>query len=248
MVAAGMAELGHQVTSRVRSRADECGEPGLPTLAQHAIRCGRWSFSEGPCPDVLVVCGPTVDQLDRAGARIGDGVVVNTCVPPWASTKAVGDRLGRGADAVVSNPLALRAGRAVRDFLEPARIVIGADDERASSAAECLYGGVNAPVVRSDVRSADLIAPAGDGYCAIRHRFFEQLAELCAEVGVDARSVVECLRYDDRIECRDSLLPADPDEFAGLGSLFDMAGGDPGTPMLREFGDEGRGRGGSACR
>lgn len=237
-VAAGLAELGHEVGCRVRQWDDERGEPGLVELVRGAVERGRLSFTGDLAADVLVVCGADQEQL--AGARSagpGQRVVVNTCASPWESTPALAEALGDPDLSVVSNPIEPREGSAVRGLLEPERIVVGGEDERAIGVVAALYRELDSPVQRTDIRSADLIAPAANAYCAVRRSYFEQLAGLCAAVGADVHSVVECLRYDDRIECDGALLPERAEETAGAEQLLGMARGASGTPMLRAFVD-----------
>lgn len=238
VMAAGLAELGHEVSCRLRQLGSDSDDPALWTSVREAVESGRLSFTDDLVPDVLVVCGADRDQISESQqAEPGERVLVNTCVPPWESTPEVADFLDDPDLSVVSNPIELRGEGALRDFLNPERIIIGGDDERAIGVVEELYRGLDSPVLRSDVRSADLIAPATNAYCAVRHRYFEQLADLCAMVGADVHSVVECLRYDDRIECDGALLPGRAGEIAGVDRLLDMARGTNRTPMLRAFVD-----------
>ena len=80
---------------------------------------------------------------------------------------------------VVSNPEFLREGHAVEEFLHPHRVVIGADDEAAAARVAELYGGIDAPIVVTDSRSAELIKYASNAYLATKISFVNELANVC---------------------------------------------------------------------
>ncbi|GAA4866132.1 hypothetical protein [Saccharopolyspora cebuensis] len=180
--------------------------------------------------DFVFVCGAARSVVDRLGSWMPTGsVVVNCCVPPWHDTAELRAAVGRDVPAA-SHPLNLRAGRAAPDVAAPDRIVVGAADERTREDVLSLYAGVDAPVLRTGVREADVIAAATDAYCVLRQEFFDQLAGLCAAVGVGVDGVVAGLRPDERIDC-----DVEPDVVPpGVASLLDFAGEQP-DPVLRAW-------------
>ncbi|MEM4655155.1 MAG: UDP-glucose/GDP-mannose dehydrogenase family protein [Thermosphaera sp.] len=101
--------------------------------------------------------------------------------------------------AVVSNPEFLREGKAVGDFLHPDRIVIGAENNRASNIMAELYRPLNARIIFMDRRSSEMVKYASNAYLATRISLVNELANICERVGADIRKVVEGMGYDSRI-------------------------------------------------
>jgi UDPglucose 6-dehydrogenase len=99
----------------------------------------------------------------------------------------------------VSNPEFTAEGTAVRDFLNPDRIVIGAFDERDGDAVEDLHRGIEAPVVRSDVASAEMIKLAANAALMTRISFINEIANVCEATGADVVRVAEGVGLDRRI-------------------------------------------------
>ncbi len=100
---------------------------------------------------------------------------------------------------VVSNPEFLREGSAVKDFMFPERIVIGADSERAAMTIKKLYGTFNAPVIITDTKSSELIKYACNSYLATRISFINEIAEICEKTGTDIKAVISGMKLDKRI-------------------------------------------------
>jgi UDPglucose 6-dehydrogenase len=99
----------------------------------------------------------------------------------------------------VSHPEFLREGRAVEDFLEPDRIVIGAWDEGDADAVAALYEKVDTVVVKTDPTSAEMIKYANNAYLAARLTFVNTLANVAEAVGADIVDVVRGIGLDHRI-------------------------------------------------
>ncbi|MDG2904873.1 MAG: nucleotide sugar dehydrogenase, partial [Acidimicrobiales bacterium] len=107
--------------------------------------------------------------------------------------------LGRDDLAVVSNPEFLREGSAVRDFLEPDRVVVGADDPSAAEAVAALYDGFNSPVLVTDPVSAETIKYAANAFLVTKLSFVNSIAAVCESVGADVDDVMTGLGHDRRI-------------------------------------------------
>jgi UDPglucose 6-dehydrogenase len=107
----------------------------------------------------------------------------------------------RGLDHVgyVSNPEFLAEGRAVRDFMHPDRIVVGAFDAEDGDAVVRLYEGLEAPIVRSDVNSAEMIKLAANAFLMTRISFINEIANVCEATGADVVSVAEGVGLDSRL-------------------------------------------------
>ena len=96
-------------------------------------------------------------------------------------------------------PSSRRKGTAVRDFMEPDRIVIGAFDEEDGDAVEALHAGIDAPVVRADVNSAEMIKLAANAFLVTRISFINEIANVCELVGADVKHVAEGIGLDHRL-------------------------------------------------
>jgi UDPglucose 6-dehydrogenase len=100
---------------------------------------------------------------------------------------------------VVFNPEFLSEGNAVQDFMNPERIVIGADSIKAANPVKKLYRTFKAPVIITDIRSAELVKYACNAYLANRISFINEIAEISEKVNADIHSVIKCMKLDKRI-------------------------------------------------
>ena len=106
---------------------------------------------------------------------------------------------GKGGFRYVSCPEFLKEGSAVRDFLEPDRVVIGDRGDWAGDAVEALYAPLDAPVVRTDIKSAEMVKLASNAFLATKISFINEIANVCEETGADVVEVARGMGLDDRI-------------------------------------------------
>jgi UDPglucose 6-dehydrogenase len=99
----------------------------------------------------------------------------------------------------VSNPEFTAEGTAVRDFMHPDRVVIGAFDAADAEVVERLHEGIEAPVVRSDVNSAEMIKLAANAFLMTRISFINEIANVCEATGADVMKVAEGVGLDRRL-------------------------------------------------
>src|SRR5687767_12601191 len=99
----------------------------------------------------------------------------------------------------VSCPEFLKEGSAVKDFLEPDRVVIGDGGDWAGDAVEALYAPLDAPIVRTDVKSAEMVKLASNAFLATKISFINEIANVCEETGADVVEVARGMGLDDRI-------------------------------------------------
>src|SRR5438477_1828514 len=128
-------------------------------------------------------------------------LVMKSTVPVGTGEKV---RVGldqRGLDHVgyVSNPEFLAEGRAVRDFMNPDRIVVGAFESDDGDAVAGLYDAIDAPIVRCDVNSAEMIKLAANAFLMTRISFINEIANVCEATGADVVKVAEGVGYDHRL-------------------------------------------------
>ncbi len=100
---------------------------------------------------------------------------------------------------VAANPEFLREGNAIKDFMEPDRIVVGVESERAKKIFEEIYGLIKAPVIFTDVKSAELIKHASNSFLALKISYINAISQICEKVGADVEKVSEGMGYDRRI-------------------------------------------------
>jgi UDPglucose 6-dehydrogenase len=99
----------------------------------------------------------------------------------------------------VSCPEFLKEGSAVKDFMEPDRVVIGDSRNWAGDAVEALYAPLDAPIVRTDVKSAEMVKLASNAFLATKISFINEIANVCEETGADVVEVARGMGLDDRI-------------------------------------------------
>jgi UDPglucose 6-dehydrogenase len=220
------AELGHKVTVRDvvpdRIAALQAGrvpfyEPDLSEVL--ARNRERITYTLDPedlaAADVLFICVQTpptysgdadlsyvwsaLDDLPR-----GDWcqvLAMKSTVPVGTGEKVRAALETRGLTNVgyVSNPEFLAEGNAVRDFMNPDRIVIGASDAPDAAFVEGLYAGIDAPVVHTDVASAEMIKLAANAFLSTRISFINEIANVCELVGADVVKVAQGVGLDHRL-------------------------------------------------
>jgi UDPglucose 6-dehydrogenase len=220
------AELGHRVIVRdvVRERIEllQSGrlpfhERDLPELLEQNRERLHFTLDAADLAeaDVLFICVQTpptysgdadlsyvwtaLDDLPRRETR--QILVMKSTVPVGTGEKVRAALEARGLDDVgyVSNPEFLAEGRAVRDFMEPDRIVIGAFDAADGAVVEALYSGIEAPVVRTDVASAEMIKLAANAFLMTRISFINEIANVCEAVGADVVEVARGVGLDSRL-------------------------------------------------
>jgi len=129
-------------------------------------------------------------------------IIVNKSTVPVGTgewTKEEIKKYYKGDFSVVSNPEFLREGSALKDFLEPDRIVIGVEDEKAKEIMLDIYSSIKAPKIITDIRSAELIKYVANAFLATKISFINEIANICERVGGDVKKVAEGIGYDKRI-------------------------------------------------
>jgi UDPglucose 6-dehydrogenase len=221
------AHLGHDVIcadidpgkiARLNRGEIPIHEPGLDRIVAEGRDSGRLQFVVGAevaaaQSEFAYLCVPTPEGpdgsadlsfIEAAARQIGpvlpaNAVVINKSTVPVGSTRVVERALGRSDVAVVSNPEFLREGSAVNDFLNPDRIVIGADDQSAAVRVHSLYARVPAPPLLTDPASAETIKYASNAFLATKLSFTNAVAAICEAVGADVKDVMLGMGYDRRI-------------------------------------------------
>ena len=222
-----LASLGHQVVCgdvdadkvALLSRGEvPILEPGLPEMVAKGLASGNLTFVHGAVAAArgakyIFLCLPTPDGGDgRADLRIVHNVVaeIGPVLDPGAilvtkSTVPVGTALditatvNRSDIAVVSNPEFLQEGTAVRNFMNPDRIVVGSTDRAAAVAVADLYLDLGAPAVVTSPESSELIKYASNAFLAMKLSFINSVGALAETVGADVAEIAHGMGFDERI-------------------------------------------------
>ncbi len=130
-------------------------------------------------------------------------VVIKSTVPIGTNDRvenAINEKsAGRVKIHVASNPEFLSQGTAVRDTLHASRIVIGVEDDFSREKLLSLYKGLDAPVVVTNRRSAEMIKYASNDFLALKISYINEIANLCEAIGADIKDVAKGMSYDARI-------------------------------------------------
>jgi UDPglucose 6-dehydrogenase len=128
-------------------------------------------------------------------------LVMKSTVPVGTgrAIKRVFREQGKEGFRYVSCPEFLKEGTAVNDFLEPDRVVIGDDGDWAGDAVADLYAPLDAPLVRTDIASAEMVKLASNAFLATKISFINEIANVCEETGADVIEVAKGMGLDDRI-------------------------------------------------
>jgi UDPglucose 6-dehydrogenase len=226
VTAAGFAEIGNEVwcvdvdadkIARLNRGEVPIWEPGLEdSIARHRDRL-HFSTDLAPALEharllfVAVGTPPTYSgdaDLSAVHAVVGampasgaHAVVMKSTVPVGTGAAIQRSFAERGKDglAYVSCPEFLKEGSALQDFLEPDRVVVGDDGDWAGDAVVQLYEPLGAPLVRTDIASAEMIKLAANAFLATKISFINEIANVCEETGADVLEVARGMGLDQRI-------------------------------------------------
>ncbi len=128
-------------------------------------------------------------------------IAMKSTVPPGTGLKLLRDELADTGIGYAANPEFLREGQSIDDWDSPDRIVIGTatDDDRSADAVKRLYCGIDAPVMVTDLTSAEMVKYASNAFLATRISFINEMAALCDSLGVSIDAVSEGLAMDSRM-------------------------------------------------
>jgi len=198
-------------------------EPGLQELVEKNTRAGRLSFThstpEGVAKsEVIFIAVPTPPQPDGsvdlsfiehvareiASSMTSYKIVVDKSTVPVKTGDKVAETIHRYCRAkvdfdVVSNPEFLREGFAVEDFLKPDRVVIGVRSPRPVEAMRRIYAPFNAPLLVTDINSAELIKHAANSFLALKISYINAIAVICEASGANVIEVANGIGLDARI-------------------------------------------------
>ncbi|MGF1677898.1 MAG: UDP-glucose dehydrogenase family protein [Candidatus Methylacidiphilales bacterium] len=198
-------------------------EPGLDDLVRKNVQLKRLRFTDSiqdgvDNSEVVFIAVPTPPQADGSvdlsyietvARSIADvlkeyRVIVDKSTVPVRTGERVAETIRRYGRAglefdVVSNPEFLREGSAVADLMNPDRIVIGTNSKRATGIMKEIYAPFNAPIMITDLNSAELIKHASNSFLALKISYINAVAAVCEASGADVELVAEGMGADHRI-------------------------------------------------
>jgi UDPglucose 6-dehydrogenase len=224
---ASFADLGHEVivrdivpekVDRLNARELPFHEPGLADLVERNDKRLRFTLDAAEAveaAELLFVCVDTpptysgdadlsrvwtvIDELPGLDRRCI--LVMKSTVPVGTGEKVRAALEARGLSHIgyVSNPEFLAEGTAVHDFMQPDRVVVGAFADADGDRVAALYEDMDAPIVRTDVASAEMIKLAANAALATRISFINEIANVCEVTGADVVQVAEGVGLDHRL-------------------------------------------------
>ena len=198
-------------------------EPGLEELVKKNVAAGRLSFTNSTAEgvknsDVIFIAVPTPPQPDGsvdlsfiervardiASAMTEYKIIVDKSTVPVQTGDKVAETIKRYCKSkvecdVVSNPEFLREGFAVEDLMKPDRIVIGVRTQRPVSAMKEVYEPFKAPIIVTDINSAELIKHASNSFLALKISYINAISVICEATGANVQEVANGMGMDERI-------------------------------------------------
>ncbi|HEX6303860.1 MAG TPA: UDP-glucose/GDP-mannose dehydrogenase family protein, partial [Anaerolineales bacterium] len=198
-------------------------EPGLEELVARNVRAGRLSFTTSYAEGLkgtefvfIAVGTPSgvdgeadLQHVAAAAKTIAENmkdplVVVNKSTVPvgtgdWVAEIIQSHQSEEIQFSVVSCPEFLREGSAISDFMQPHRTVLGSLDPEAAEKVARLHLPLRAPIVITDLRTAEMIKYASNAFLATKISFINEIANICEELGADVKEVAVGMGYDKRI-------------------------------------------------
>lgn len=198
-------------------------EPGLDELVEKNVKAGRLSFTSSTAEgvaksDIIFIAVPTPPQPDGsvdlsfiekvareiAAAMTSYKIVVDKSTVPVKTGDKVAETIKRYCKSqvdfdVVSNPEFLREGFAVEDLMKPDRVVVGVRSERPVAAMKELYAPFDAPIIITDINSAELIKHASNSFLALKISYINAVSVLCEAAGANVQEVANGMGMDERI-------------------------------------------------
>ncbi|HOA85957.1 MAG: UDP-glucose/GDP-mannose dehydrogenase family protein [Microbacteriaceae bacterium] len=230
--ASAMAELGHEVVGidvdeekigQLRAGKAPFFEPGLTEVLSSALASGRLTFTtdiahaagaqvhfvavgtpqarDSQAADLSYVDAAVTSLLPHLGA--GDLVVGKSTVPVGTAARLAGVVAEHAPDAMLAwNPEFLREGFAVRDTIDPDRLVYGVADDRATAMLDEVYAQTisnGTPRVVTDYATAELVKVAANAFLATKISFINAMAEIAEVTGADVTQLADAIGHDTRI-------------------------------------------------
>lgn len=222
-------DINAEKVATLNAGASPVMEPGLAPLIAEMRAAGRirgtCSVPEAvAATELALVCVGTPGQpnglpafgaLERVAEDIGRAighrdqpytVVIRSTVLPGTTERLVATALARtantnggGPTGVAVSPEFLREGTALEDFTHPPLTLIGCDDWATAERVRALFAGVDAPVVQTSLRVAEMVKYSCNAFHALKICFANEIAEVCTALGTDGAEVMRIFRMDEKL-------------------------------------------------
>jgi len=216
-------DIDERKINNLRQSISPIYEPGLEELLEKNIQAGRLFFTislkEGLKDAEIIIIAVGTPQGDDGAANLSyieqaatdislhlnhDAIVVIKSTVPVGTNDYIRELLQKQCAAnisikMVSNPEFLRQGSAVNDTIHPDRIIIGSENEEAAKKITEMYQPLNAPIIVTSIRSAEMIKYAANAFLATKISYINEIANLCEAVGADVTDVAKGMGKDKRI-------------------------------------------------
>jgi GDP-mannose 6-dehydrogenase len=211
IVEPGLGDLLADVVGRGALRATTSVEDAVAVTDVGLICVGTPSRANGQ---------PSFDAVKRIGRSVGAAlagradpyrVVLRSTALPGTTEgilhRAITEGAGGAVDVSVAvNPEFMREGASIHDFDHPPMVLIGAGDARAAAVVADLYAGIEAPVVTTEIRTAELVKYASNAFHALKICFANEMASIAGALGSDAREVMRIFALDRKLNVSDAYL------------------------------------------
>ncbi len=226
--AVGLAKLGHRVlgfdvdsskVTRLSAGESPIYEEGLEEALGSLIQSNGLSFTNSLDtvkdfgPEFIFVCVATPQDgsgaanltiLNSVASQMAEiapanSVIVTKSTVPVGTGQKIAQSLNREDVFVASNPEFLREGTAMKDFMEPDRIVVGSNNPEAATRVLDLYEAIDAPKLQTNFESSELIKYAANAYLAMRLSFTNDIAALSEKAKANVEQVLNGMGLDKRI-------------------------------------------------
>ena len=196
----GLAEIIRSVDIEVTSDYRRVAESslvfvcvGTPSKADGSISLNHVTEAAEQVAGVLG--NESCYQVIVVKSTVVPGTTEEVVIPILESSgKSVGPDFG-----VCMVPEFLREGKALYDFKNPARIILGEYDKRSGDMVSDLYQGFDVPIVRIDLKTAEMIKYASNAFLAAKISFINEIGNICKRLGIDTYEVARGMGLDERI-------------------------------------------------
>ena len=216
-------EINAERIEAINNKSSPIYEEGLDKLLKSVRIKACFDFQEVLNSEIIFICVGTpsnedkfilLDQIEKAAKEIGQMlerreeycvICVKSTVAPGTTEELVIpilEKSGRKAGTdfgVCMSPEFLREGKAVYDFMNPARIIIGEYDKRSGDILSKLYRSFNAPIMRTHLKIAEMTKLASNAFLATKISFMNEIGNICKKLGIDVYEVAKGMGFDDRI-------------------------------------------------
>jgi len=198
-------------------------EPGLEEMVKRNVAAGRLNFTSSTAEgvqksDVIFIAVPTppladggvdlsfIERVARdiAGAMTSYKIIVDKSTVPVKTGEKVAETIKRYCKSkiefdVISNPEFLREGFAVDDLMHPDRVVVGVGSPRPVASMKAIYEPFKAPIIVTDINSAELIKHAANSFLALKISYINAVSVICEATGANVQEVANGMGMDERI-------------------------------------------------